>query len=70
MLSWQYTEILKPYQFLKVRMNQYQQIAAQQLREKLNLLVQKGYIKAINNDYIATIKVSPDSFTSNGLELK
>lgn len=69
-LCWQYSQIIKPYDFLKARVNEFQKIAEQQMQEEFSRVLKQGYIIENLDEYSAKINWSSNAFTSNGLPVK
>jgi len=69
-LVWQYAQLIKPYEFLDAKIDEFQQVAEKQIQEQFKKLLDKGYISESNGEYFAAVKWSSTMFTSNGREVK
>ncbi len=68
-LCWQYAQIIKPYQFLEARVLEYQRISEKQFQDIFAGWLKKGYVKEKKGDYVAILRWTAESFTSNGLRV-
>lgn len=69
-LCWQYADIIRPFQFMEDRVQQYQKIAQKQIQDVFDGLVKKGYVGEKNGNYFSVINWSEKGFTSNGVVIK
>ncbi len=69
-LCWQYALMIKPYEFLNNKVEEFQGIAEKQIKEKFKQLLDQGYVGENDGNYFANIKWSSSAFTSNGREVK
>jgi uncharacterized protein YdgA (DUF945 family) len=69
-LSWQYSQLRNPYQFLLRKVDEYQKSANDQLQGQLKELLNQGYIKEEKNEYVILFKWSEGKLTVNGRAVK
>jgi len=66
LLYWQYASAERPYLFLEHKVDEYQEVAAQQMHSQLNDLIKNGYVVEDNGNYTVGLQWLNGTFSANG----